>query len=62
MAWQSRSVELTPLAWLMTRSSRGWRGVDMTPRTVAEIERIRRGVGGDAEPPATDEAKEVIAA
>jgi transposase-like protein len=50
------------LIWaVLELSSRGWRGVEMTPRTVAEIERIRR-VGGSAEPPATDEAKEVIAA
>lgn len=30
----------------------------LMPRTVAEIERIRRGAGGSAEPPATDEAEE----
>jgi hypothetical protein len=24
-------------------SSRGWRGIVMTPRSVAEIERLRRG-------------------
>lgn len=50
------------LIWaVLELSSRGWRGVEMSPRTVAEIERIRRA-GGSAEPPATDEAKEVIAA
>jgi len=31
---------------VISKSSRGWRGVVMTPRTVAEIERLRRG--GDA--------------
>jgi hypothetical protein len=36
-------------------SSRGWRGVVMTPRTVAQIERLRR-----THPPALTE--EVIAA
>lgn len=51
------------LIWaVLELSSRGWRGVEMTPRTVAEIERIRRGVGGSAEPPAPEEAKEVVAA
>ncbi|MGH2994351.1 MAG: IS256 family transposase [Solirubrobacterales bacterium] len=51
------------LIWaVLELSSRGWRGVEMTPRTVAEIERIRRGAGGSAEPTTTDEAKEVIAA
>lgn len=51
------------LVWaVLELASRGWRGVTMTPRTVAEIERIRRAAGGSAEPPAADEAKEVIAA
>ena len=37
------------LIWaVLELSSRGWRGVVMTPRTVAEIERLRRG-GGAAE-------------
>jgi putative transposase len=39
-------------------SSRGWRGVVMTPRTVAEVERLRRH--GEHSPSA--DAKEVIAA
>ena len=31
------------LIWaVLELSSRGWRGVEMTPKTVAEIERIRR--------------------
>ena len=41
--------------------SRGWRGVVMTPRAVAEIERLRRGHSIDTE--ASDDAtKEVTAA
>jgi hypothetical protein len=43
-------------------SSRGWRGVVMTPKTVAEIERLRHGAGGSAEPSATNETEEVVAA
>ncbi len=51
------------LIWaVLELASRGWRGVTMTPRTVAEIEPIRRAAGGSAEPPAAGEAKEVIAA
>jgi putative transposase len=47
------------LVWaVLELSSRGWRGVVMTPRTVAEIERIRR----DQEPAPTTEPKEVVAA
>jgi hypothetical protein len=41
-------------------SSRGWRGVSMTPRAVAEIERLRRGpTAADESEPSTEE---VIAA
>ena len=48
------------LIWaVLELSSRGWRGVEMTPSTVAEIERLRRG---SAAPPTIDEAEEVIAA
>ena len=37
------------LIWaVLELSSRGWRGVAMTPKTVAEIERLRRG-GGEVE-------------
>jgi len=49
------------LVWaVLELSSRGWRGVLMTPRAVAEIERLRRGVAADE----TDEhsTEEVIAA
>ena len=47
------------LVWaVLELSSRGWRGVVMTPRAVAEIERLRRGAseGTDSSP------EEVIAA
>jgi putative transposase len=47
------------LIWaVLELTSRGWRGVVMTPKTVAEIERIRR----QQNTPPTDNAKEVIAA
>jgi transposase-like protein len=47
------------LIWaVLELSSRGWRGVVMSPRTVAEIERIRR----HGEPTPSTEPKEVIAA
>ncbi len=49
------------LIWaVLELSSRGWRGVAMTPRAVAEIERLRRNPGADDEnKPSTEE---VIAA
>ena len=52
------------LIWaVLELSSRGWRGVTMTPKAVAEIERIRRRRGGSAEPPRSGErAEEVVAA
>jgi hypothetical protein len=40
-------------------SSRGWRGITMTPRAVAEIERLRRGPPTEKNEPLTEE---VIAA
>jgi putative transposase len=50
------------LIWaVLELSSRGWRGVVMTPRAVAEIERLRRRhAASDADQPSTTE--EVIAA
>src|SRR2546426_7943599 len=50
------------LIWaVLELSSRGWRGGVMTPRAVAEIERLRRGhAASDADQPSTTE--EVIAA
>lgn len=50
------------LIWaVLELASRGWRGVQMNPRAVAEIERVRRG--GSAEPPRIEEeAAEAVAA
>ena len=49
------------LIWaVLELSSRGWRGVEMTPKTVAEIERIRRRAPTDA--PADKSPEEVVAA
>jgi hypothetical protein len=51
------------LIWaVLELSSRGWRGVQMSRKTVAEIERLRRHLREDPAPPATDDAEEVIAA
>src|SRR5271154_4622880 len=51
------------LIWaVLELSSRGWRGVKMNPRTVAEIERLRRQLREDPAPPTTVDAEEVIAA
>lgn len=50
------------LVWaVLELTSRGWRGITMTPRAVAEIERLRRGQATtDPDQPST--AEEVIAA
>ncbi len=51
------------LIWgVLELSSRGWRGVKMNPKTVAEIERLRRQLREDPAPPVTVEAEGVIAA
>jgi hypothetical protein len=51
------------LIWaVLELSSRGWRGVKMNPKTVAEIERLRRQLADGSTPPVTDDAEEVIAA
>jgi transposase-like protein len=51
------------LIWaVLELSSRGWRGVKMNPRTVAEIERLRRQLRDGPAPPATTDTEEVIAA
>ncbi len=48
------------LVWaVLELSSRGWRGVVMTPRAVAEIERLRRRADTDQRDSSTEE---VIAA
>src|SRR5712692_7515774 len=55
--------ETSPLCliWaVLELSSRGWRGLVMTPRAVAEIERLRHGAA--AEPDHASTSKEVIAA
>ena len=52
------------LIWaVLELSSRGWRGVKMNPKTVAEIERLRRQLRDTTTtPPATTNTEEVIAA
>jgi transposase-like protein len=51
------------LIWaVLELSSRGWRGVKMNPKTVAEIERLRRQLRDTTAPPTTTNTEEVIAA
>jgi putative transposase len=51
------------LIWaVLELSSRGWRGVRMTPKTVAEIERLRRELHTNTSPPTSADTEEVIAA
>lgn len=51
------------LIWaVLELSSRGWRGVKMNPKTVAEIERLRRELRQPHAPPSTLDTGEVIAA
>ena len=51
------------LIWaVLELSSRGWRGVRMTPSIVAEIERLRRELHHPQPSPTTVDAEEVIAA
>jgi putative transposase len=51
------------LIWaVLELSSGGQRGVKMNPKTVAEIDRLRRQLREDPVPPMTDAAEEVIAA
>ncbi len=51
------------LIWaVLELSSRGWRGVVMTPKSVAEIERLRRGPAAGGDPAARPTTEEVIAA
>ncbi len=50
------------LVWaVLELSSRGWRGITMTPRAVAEIERLRRRHAEQPDQPSTT-TEEVIAA
>ena len=51
------------LIWaVLELSSRGWRGVRMNPKTVAEIERLRRQPRDPEARPVTTDTEEVIAA
>ena len=51
------------LIWaVLELSSRGWRGVVMTPKTVAEIERLRRELHTTNTTPTDNNTEEVIAA
>jgi hypothetical protein len=43
-------------------SSRGWRGVTMTPKAVAQIERARRGQAPRTDPTSITDRQEVVAA
>jgi hypothetical protein len=43
-------------------SSRRWRGEKMSPKTLAEIQRLRRQLRENPAPPVTDDTEEVIAA
>lgn len=44
------------LVWAVLKlSSRGWRGITMTPRAVAEIEQLRRGQVSEPDQPSTTE-------
>jgi putative transposase len=50
------------LIWaVLELASRGWRGITMTPKAVAHIERLRRR-RGSAQPPTSHATEEVIAA
>jgi putative transposase len=51
------------LIWaVLELSSRGWRGVQMSPKTVAGIERLRRQLRDTPAPPVTADTEEAIAA
>jgi transposase-like protein len=51
------------LIWaVLELTSRGWRGVKMNPKTVAEIERLRRELRTTPAHPPTESTQEVIAA
>ncbi|HXF56308.1 MAG TPA: hypothetical protein VNO34_01780 [Actinomycetota bacterium] len=46
------------LVWaVLDRASRGWRGVDMNPRTVRRLQDLRRELFG---PPGREDREEVI--
>ncbi len=51
------------LIWaVLELTSRGWRGVVMTPKTVAEIQRLRRQQPGGTASDHRDDREEVVAA
>jgi transposase-like protein len=51
------------LIWaVLELSSRGWRGVKMNPKTIAEIERLRRELRQPQSPPSPVDTTEMIAA
>jgi putative transposase len=51
------------LIWaVLELTSRGWRGVKMNPKTVAEIERLRRELRTTPAQPSAESTQEVIAA
>jgi putative transposase len=51
------------LIWaVLELASRGWRGITMTPKAAAEIERLRRALAAGEPLPATRLDEEVIAA
>jgi len=51
------------LIWaVLELASRGWRGVTMTPRAVAQIERLRHAGAAGEQPPELFVEEEVIAA
>ena len=51
------------LIWaVLELASRGWRGITMTPRAVAQIERLRRGQQPLRTPTGTGDTQEVVAA
>ncbi len=51
------------LIWaVLELASRGWRGVTMTPKAVAQIERLRRALATGESRPEPSAQEEVIAA
>ena len=58
-----RETSALSLIWaVLELASRGWRGVTMTPRAVAQIERLRRGQTPPADLSTSLADREVIAA
>jgi transposase-like protein len=56
-------ISALSLIWaVLELSSRGWRGVKMNPKTVAEIERLHRELRTTPTQPPAESTQEVIAA